>query len=259
MLIAVASAKGSPGVTTTVNVLGDIWPTSVLVADLDPAGGDFALRHRDPRGEPLDPERGLLSLAAAARRSVAQDELEHHVQTIDGGLDILAGVSRPEQVTGIGPAWPALAHSFRTAAADVLVDCGRVTPGTPLMPVLSAADALVFVARPSVESYAHLRERLRWLAEPLQVGQLGSIPVGVVLVSSAADSTAERDLDRLLQYAGLQVSVLGRIALDPKAVSALLGQSGRRLDRTLLVRSARQAATAVRSLATSRSDTATRG
>ncbi|NED96309.1 hypothetical protein G1H11_13425 [Phytoactinopolyspora alkaliphila] len=253
MLIAFASAKGSPGVTTTVNVLGDVWPADVMVADLDPAGGDLALRHRDPQGEPLDPERGLLSLAAAARRGVAQSELEYHVQRIDGGLDIVAGVARPEQVTGIGPVWPALAHSLRGAGVDVLADCGRVTPGTPVMPVMAAADAVVFVVRPSVESYAHLRERLHWLSDPLQIGQRGSIPVGVVVVTSPSDSSAARDLDRLLQYAGLQVSVLGRIAEDPKAVRALTGQASKRLDRSLLVRSARQVATSVRSMASGRS------
>ncbi|WP_166353135.1 hypothetical protein [Phytoactinopolyspora limicola] len=253
MLIAFASAKGAPGVTTTVNVLGDVWPSDVLVADFDPAGGDFALRHRNPDGDPLEPERGLLSLAAAARRGVAQSELGDHVQRIDGGLDVVAGVSRPEQVAGIGAAWPALAHSLRAAGGDTLVDCGRVTPGTPVMPVLAAADALVFVTRPSVEGYAHLRERLHWLVEPLRIGELGSTPVGVVVVAAASDTSAARDLDRLLQYAGLKVSVLGRIADDPKAVRALHGQANRRLERTLLVRSAREVADAVRSLATSRS------
>lgn len=252
MLIAFASAKGAPGVTTTVNVLGGIWPEDVLAADLDPAGGDLALRHVDPAGEPLDPERGLLSLAASARRGVTQSDLDYHVQRIDGGLDIVAGITRPEQVTGIGPVWPALAHSLRGAGRDVLVDCGRITPGTPVMPVLTSADAVVFVVRPSVESYAHLRERLHWLADPLKIGELGSTPVGVILVTPAADSSAARDLDRLLQYAGLQVSVLGRIAEDPKAVQTLTGQASRRLDRTLLIRSARQVATSVRSMGSGR-------
>jgi MinD-like ATPase involved in chromosome partitioning or flagellar assembly len=247
------SRSSARSVTTTVNVLGDVWPADVLVADLDPAGGDLALRHRDLSGEPLDPERGLLSLAAAARRGVAQSELEYHVQRIDGGLDIVAGVARPEQVTGIGPVWPALAHSLRGSGVDVLADCGRITPGTPVMPVMAAADAVVFVVRPSVESYAHLRERLHWLSDPLQIGKLGSIPVGVVVVTSPSDTSAARDLDRLLQYAGLQVSVLGRIAEDPKAVRALTGQASKRLGRTLLVRSARQVATSVRSMASGRS------
>lgn len=128
MLIAFASAKGSPGVTTTVNALGAIWPHDVVVADFDPAGGDLALRHRDPEGEPLDPERGLLSLAAAARRGVAEAHLAEHLQTADGGLDVLAGVTRPEQLTGIGSAWPALAPCSRTCRSTCWSTAGASSP-----------------------------------------------------------------------------------------------------------------------------------
>jgi MinD-like ATPase involved in chromosome partitioning or flagellar assembly len=112
MLVAFASAKGSPGVTTTAAALGSVWPADVVVADMDPAGGDLALRLRAPQERPLDPERGLLSLAAAARRGLEPGEIAAHTQTTDGGLDVLTGVSSPEQVTGIGPVWPAVAFAF---------------------------------------------------------------------------------------------------------------------------------------------------
>ncbi|PSL06769.1 MinD-like ATPase involved in chromosome partitioning or flagellar assembly [Haloactinopolyspora alba] len=259
MLIAFASAKGSPGVTTTVNALGGIWPSDVVIADFDPAGGDLALRHRGVEGEPLDNERGLLSLAAAARRGGAgEGDLGEHVQTAAGGLDIIAGVTRPEQFTGIGAAWPSVASMLAGASTDVLVDCGRIVPGTPLLPVLTAADAVVFVARPGVEYYAHLRERLRWLVEPLHVGEAGSIPLGVALLTGSSDTSAPRDLDRLLQHDGHQVTVLGRVAEDHKAAGALAGRWSRRIDRSLLVRSARELAESVRALATVRTRTTAR-
>ncbi|MGH8824301.1 MAG: hypothetical protein ACRDVN_07490 [Jiangellaceae bacterium] len=250
MLVAIASAKGSPGVTTTVAALGSVWPRDVVVADLDPAGGDLALRQRDPMGRPLDPERGLLSLAAAARRGLTPGDVEQHVQTCDGGLDVLVGVSNPEQVTGVGPVWPTVASTLREVpGVDVLADCGRVVPGTPVLPVLSAADAVVLCVRPSVESYAHLRERLRWLAGPLRIGEIGSIPVGIVVVTAASDTAAVRDLDRLLQHEGLQVALLGRVADDRRAAGALAGRWSRRLDRSLLIRSARELVSTVIGLA----------
>jgi MinD-like ATPase involved in chromosome partitioning or flagellar assembly len=250
MLVALASAKGSPGVTTTVAALGSVWSGDVVVVDLDPAGGDLALRFRAPQEQPLDPERGLLSLAAAARRGLDVGDIAAHVQTTDGGLDLLVGVSNPEQVTGIGPVWPTIATGLRDLpGVDVLADCGRVVPGTPVLPVLTAADAVVLCVRPSVESYAHLRERLRWLSGPLRIGELGSIPVGIVLVAPAADTNAARDLDRLLQHDRLQVSVIGRVAEDRRAAEALAGRWRRRLDRSLLIRSARELAGAVRGLA----------
>lgn len=253
MLISFVSAKGSPGVTTAATAIGGIWPGDVVVADLDPAGGDLALRHRQVGGAPVEPERGLMSMAAAARRGLlSAAEVHEHLQKLDGGLEVLAGVSRPEQITGIGPVWPVLATTLHDMTGDVLADCGRVTPGTPVMPILSASDAVVFVVQPAVESYAHLRERLRWLAEPLRIGQAGAVPVGIVLVTPDSKSQGTRDLDRLLQSDGRQVSVLGTIAHDPKAADVLAGRTVRRIDRSLLVRSAREVAGAVRGLAVSR-------
>ena len=250
MLVAFASAKGSPGVTTTAAALGSVWPADVVVADMDPAGGDLALRLRAPEEQPLDPERGLLSLAAAARRGLEPGEVAAHAQTTDGGLEVLTGVSSPEQVTGIGPVWPAVADALRDLPdVDVLADCGRVVPGTPVLPVLTAADAVVLCVRPSVESYAHLRERLRWLTGPLRIGEIGSIPVGIVLRTAATDTGAARDLDRLLQHDRLQVSVIGRVAEDRRAALGLAGLWSRRLDRSLLIRSVRELVSAVRGLA----------
>lgn len=253
MLISFVSAKGAPGVTTAVTAIGGIWPSDVVVADIDPSGGDLGLRHRLAGGGPVEPERGLMSMAAAARRGMlSATEVHEHVQQLDGGLEILAGVSRPEQITGIGPVWPALGSTLHDMPGDVLADCGRVTPGTPVMPILSASDAVVFVTRPAVESYAHLRERLRWLVEPLRIGQAGAVPVGIVLVTSSSDSHVGRDLDRLLQSERLQVSVLGRIADDQKAADALAGRTSRRIDRSLLIRSAREVAGSIRALAAAR-------
>ena len=60
-MVALASAKGAPGVTTTAVALGAVWPRRVLVAECDPAGGDLAARFR------LPPEPNLVALGMAAR------------------------------------------------------------------------------------------------------------------------------------------------------------------------------------------------
>ena len=68
-VVALTSAKGSPGVTTTALGLATAWPSvhpnrRVLLAEVDPAGGDIAAGYL--RGE-AQAGRGLLALAAAAR------------------------------------------------------------------------------------------------------------------------------------------------------------------------------------------------
>ncbi|RYJ06001.1 MAG: hypothetical protein EON52_08655, partial [Actinomycetales bacterium] len=61
-LVAFASAKGSPGVTTASLLVGALWPRPTIVVECDPSGGDVALRMPGDDGQPLDPQRGLLSL-----------------------------------------------------------------------------------------------------------------------------------------------------------------------------------------------------
>ena len=49
-LIAIASDKGAPGVTTSALALAAVWPRPVLLAECDPSGGDLAYRFPDSSG-----------------------------------------------------------------------------------------------------------------------------------------------------------------------------------------------------------------
>jgi MinD-like ATPase involved in chromosome partitioning or flagellar assembly len=237
-LYVVASAKGSPGVTTTAVVLAGGWPVEPVLADLDPAGGDVALRYRDEAGAPLDPERGLLSLGAAVRRGTDQVRLDDHLQRVSGGLEVLAGVTSPSQVQGLGPAWLNLARLLRAAPdRDVIADCGRLMPGSATVPVLQNADAVLLVARPTIEGLAHLRERLMSFAEALQFGTYEAVPVGVALVASYRDARVVGDVQAIMDRARLPVAVLGIVAEDQKAADAIRAGDGRRARKSLLVRS----------------------
>lgn len=252
MLVAVAAAKGSPGVTTTARVLASVWPNDVVLADCDPAGGDIALVGRGSGGTVLDPDRGLLSLAADARHGLANGALTEHLQELDGGLPVLCGVGSPEQVTAIGPVWPTIATAFAQAPGmDVVVDCGRVTAGTPVLPVLNAADVVLFVVRPRLEGYAHLRERLRWLAT-VQRGLVSTPAVAVVLIAEGRAKDSAGDLGRLLAHDGMPVPVLGPLADDSRAADALAARMDRGIGRSLLVRSARLLVDPVRRLGSGR-------
>lgn len=251
-LYAVASAKGSPGVSVTTMALAGTWPSDPVVADLDPAGGDFAWRYRGVDGEPLETDRGLLSLGVAVRRGVQQVDLDEHLQEIGGGIRLLAGVSSPAQVAGLGPSWGQLPAVFRNDGRDVLVDAGRVTPGSAVIPVLGASDAVLFVVEPTLEGIAHLRDRLRSLREPLDLGAPDGVPVGVAVVTSYKDSHSAPDLQQLLDSERIPVRVLGVLAHDSKAATVLRGAGYGRTARSLLVRSAAELGSRLQVLAEQR-------
>lgn len=237
-LYVLAAAKGSPGVTTSSVLLASIWPGEPILADLDTAGGDIALRYRDNSGAPLDPDHGLLSLGAAVRRGVAEVQLSDHVQRISGGLEVLAGVTSPDQVQGLGPTWQHLARSLRSVPGrDVIADCGRLTPGAATIPVLQSADAILMLARPTLEGLSHLRELIRGLAELLQLGGYDAVPVGVALIASYRDSRTPAEVQSILDQAGLRASVLGILAEDDKAATAIRTGDARRVRNSLLTRS----------------------
>lgn len=235
-LISFASAKGSPGVTQMIAGLTAVWPQPSVFADLDPIGGDVALRFRADGGEPLELDSGLVSLGAALRGGDVAD-LEEHLQTTEDGMNVLVGITAPGQGQGLGTAWPHIAATLQRFEQDVLADCGRFNPGSPVFPVIEASSALVFVARSELSALAHLRERLMALREPLGVGHIDSVPIGVVLVGDPRDSRSVEDTDRLFASVGLPVRTLGTVAHDPKTVRALATGGGRNVGRSPLFRS----------------------
>lgn len=248
-LIAFASAKGSPGVSVSAAGLVRWWPGPVVLADCDPVGGDVALRYRDPEGEPLDIDRGLVSLGAAVR-SGGEALLADHVQETRSGMSTLIGVSSSGQVIGLGPAWQHIALTMRrTRDVDVLADVGRLTPGSPAMPLVTEADAVVFVTGPTLEEIAHLRQLLSSLKDTLRLGHVDAARVGVAMVTRASDTRGLADLDRLLASVGLPVTPLGIIAVDPKGADALRTESDRNLRRSELMRSLYDLVPRVRDLA----------
>jgi hypothetical protein len=137
--IAFASAKGSPGVTTTVAALAATWPQGrrLLLAELDPAGGDLAVRFD------LAPEPGLVTLAAAGRRALDERTLLAHTQVIPGhgrhdahAPRVLPAPVSADQATAAlvalrGRLAPVLEALPTIDGTDVLVDCGRLDPGSP--------------------------------------------------------------------------------------------------------------------------------
>ncbi|RBQ17165.1 hypothetical protein DP939_27220 [Spongiactinospora rosea] len=236
-LIVLAADKGAPGVTTAATALGAVWPRSVLLAECDPAGGDLAYRLPAADGGVLNPARGLLSLGATARRGLTVQQVQEHSQKIVGGLDVLTGLTHGEQAAGLTWLWGPLGRTFASVpGADVLADCGRLGAHPEINDLITEAELAVLFARASLDHVAHLRERLAVLPKGPQLGV-------VVIADPRQYRSSIEEVRRIVTATGREVAFVGGLAHDPKGAELLRGQWGGRLDRSLLIRTARELAT----------------
>lgn len=253
-LIALAADKGAPGVTTTAVALAALWPRRVLLAEADPAGGDLVYRSTADGGRPLDPTTGILSLAATARRGLAAEQLWDHAQRLSGGLDVIVGLASSEQATGLTGQWGALGRAFaelarsphQEAAADVLADLGRLEAQSAANGLLPHAALLLLVTRTQPEHIAHVRDRAAALHAKLHGQQRGAATlaqpqIGVVLIADPQQGgRIAAQINEMLIAAQTGARVVGLIADDPAGAAQLAGRRRGRLDKSMLVRSARQ-------------------
>jgi hypothetical protein len=234
--IAFASAKASPGVTTTIAALAASWPgdRDLYVAELDPGGGDIVVRFD------LATEPGLVTLAAAGRRGLRATTFSDHTQPLpsvgdgDGPVRraLVAPVAADQAVAALSALRGALPPVLSSLGADVLVDCGRLDPGSPSQDVATEADLLVVVARPVISEVHHLATRLASLAPRA---------VSLLLVGERPYSVSE-------VAAAVGASPFGALPIDDRAATALtVGHPNalRLLRRSRLMRDARVVAEAM--------------
>ncbi len=243
-LIAIAADKGAPGVTTASVVLAAVWPRPVLLAECDPAGGDLVYRLPAADGGRLDPRRGLLSLAAAARRGMHPRQVWEHAQTLRGGLDVLTGVSTAEQGAGLEALWGTVGTALSgLPGADVIADCGRLGVAGPHHDLLARSAAIVLITRHDLGEIVRLRDRIAALAVALSGRDPAATSVSVVVLAEHKRfHTALAEVGQALGHGMGSVNVVGGLAYEPRAARQLRGEWGGRLDRSLLARTARDVA-----------------
>ncbi|HEU5429917.1 MAG TPA: hypothetical protein VFU74_23760 [Actinocrinis sp.] len=255
-LIVVAADKGSPGATTSAVALAACWPRRALVAECDPHGGDLVYRMVADHGGPLDPNRGMLSIAISARRGFEAHSLPEHIQRITGGLEVVVGLGTAEQAGAVSGHWAQLGRCFDHYAtipygADVIADCGRVGPDSPALELMPYAALVLLIARADAEQIAHVRDRVNGLTNRLHGNQgssasLARPPIGVVLIAPPKDARrVAGQVGELLSVTAGGGEVLGVIADDPDGAAALNGRGRARVDKSLLIRSARDVAQSV--------------
>jgi hypothetical protein len=194
-VIALTSARGAPGVSTTALAMTLLWPRSALLAECDPAGGSSTLTGYLRGG--VEHTRGLLGLAVAHRHSQLGETVlwSETLPLADGpggsgpsGRWLLPGLSDAAQAPSTAGLWGPLGGvlaGLERAGTDVLVDAGRLGAAHGPMPLLRSADVVLLVLGTSLPAVAAARARLGVLREDLgETDGPGPGPLGLLLVGA---------------------------------------------------------------------------
>ena len=237
MLIALCSAKGAPGVTTSGLALTLSWPHGAVLAELDPVGGDVLAGY----GRARLTVGGLAELELAARHGGLAGQLDAHLVQLDtaGRAWLLPGLTDPATARHVD--WDRLAAalaSVEDGAVDVVADCGRLRAEHFPAAVVRRAAAVVVVTgstlravRAAAQVVAELRDERTGLAP--QARALATLIVG------AGEPYGEREIGE-----ALGVPVVGVLPRDARAAAVLSdgAPAGRLFAQSALLRAARSTA-----------------
>lgn len=256
-VIALVTAKGSAGATTSAAALALNSRRPVLLAECDLAGG--SLRHgllRDvPRGpgERLDGTIGLHHLPQADwERTGADDDftpqVAHHLWPMDDSdyRVALPGLTDPRQAPSLTSTWPTLLNVLQLTDQqlgwDVLVDGGRIVldggrlhPVLTPAPLLRQADLVLLVVRTTEEAHSLAYPMLQALRADLAAQGTGEQAVGILSLGGEYRTSEVTH--------ALGAPVLASLPWDEPAAAYLRtgGRMARGLGRSRLMRAARDA------------------
>ncbi|OKI73961.1 hypothetical protein [Micromonospora sp. CB01531] len=232
-VIALVSAKGSPGVTTAALAAALSWHRRLVLAECDPAGGSILAGYL---GGALDGPRGIGELAVGELRD-GNLESAFWSQLVD--LDapkrerlLLPGVVDPAQAGSVSPLWQRFADFFTSLEQgvppyDVLVDCGRLQVGGPPWPVLRAAAVVLLVTRAHLPDLSATRSTVRAIERDFTEHR---VPPGTLRLLVVGDGHGTSEISKTLR-----LPVIARLPHDPRTAAVLsLGgtvRSGRPLMR----------------------------
>lgn len=243
MLVAVCCDRGAPGSTTTSLALGVSTPEPTIVVEVDPYGGDIALRCAAPggRGEAFPPTPTVLTLASEARTMLSPGLAASKAHEFTGSTRVVPGHISAEQAAGVKN-WAPLAQALRASSSRVVADLGRIHSSSPTIPVAAAADVVVVVTRPELGAVMHLKDRLERLA-PVLANIRNAPPIvvpAVVTPKRIATDVVEQVAQMLAPSSAAGViAAVGWIALDPDGVELMYAAKvGGKDGRTPLLRSA---------------------
>ncbi|MCP3787508.1 ParA family protein [Micromonospora sp. A3M-1-15] len=222
-IIAMVSAKGSPGVTTAALAAALSWHRRLVLAECDPAGGSILAGYL---GGALDGPRGLGELAVGELRD-GNLESAFWSQLVD--LDaprrerlLLPGVVDPAQAGSVTPLWQRFADFFTSLERgvppyDVLVDCGRLQVSGPPWPVLRAAAVVLLVTRAHLPDLSATRATVKAIERDFAEHR---IPPGTLRLLVVGDGHGGSEISK-----ALRLPVIARLPHDPRTAE-VLGHGG---------------------------------
>lgn len=194
-IIALASAAGSPGVTTTAVGLALLWPRPVLLVEADPTGGSAILAGYFRGSHPYDV--GIVELALTA--APLSDALRDVARPIPGTqVSFIAGTRSRGQANALHEVWNPLAEALtelESNGQDVIVDCGRLGLAHGPEPLAQGADLTLLLSRTDLPSLSAARTWADFVSQPgPAVRQAGLLLIGEGKPYSAAEVRTVVDL-----------------------------------------------------------------
>lgn len=224
-LIALASAGGSPGVTTTALALALQWPRPALLIEADLAGGTVLPGFF--RGQ-LAQGRGLSSLAIEHSEGRLEERMWDHTIELQQGEDnkrLMPGISGPHGAPALRTMWGPLASysaSLESAEIDVLVDLGRMGgPGDEREALISRADLVLIAVRPTLPGIARAFQLIQQRIHGMDRTAVAMSNLGLLVIE---DKSAGYTPAEIAHTTG--IGALSSIAFDSRSAEVLsLGTS----------------------------------
>jgi len=261
-LIVLASASGSPGVSTTALGLAFHWHRPVLLVDADPTGSSavFAGYFQGTQ----EPNGGLINLALALREGTLGTALPRETLLLDPEASaersawFLPGIRAHEQAPSLLPLWEPLAEQLRAMdrnGQDVIVDAGRLGLAGWPQPLIAASDLTLLVTRSSLPALAGATSWAKTLrGQFAAVGGLSRL--GVLLVDEERRWPTVPTGARVRPYTArhiakaLQIPVVSSVDFEPEAAEVYShgARKARKFESSALLRGYRASAAAIGSV-----------
>ncbi|MEU4360765.1 hypothetical protein [Promicromonospora sp. NPDC023987] len=212
-LIVLASASGSPGVTSTALGLAMTWPRPVILVDADPTGAR-AIPAGYFGGAQLPNDHTIVDLAVSHRQGNLAEDLPRMLMPVaDSQVQLLGGPQNHFQARALDSLWEpfgGVLKSLERTGQDVIVDAGRLGLEGFAMKLTTQADLALLVTRSHLPALVAASSWAATLRESFtRAGALDSLGLLVVGPGRPYDN---REVAKVLER-----PVMASVAWDPAA------------------------------------------